>query len=345
MKQAIMTAPGKITFADVEKPVLNPGQVLIKIMRIGVCGSDIHVYHGKHPFTTYPVVQGHEVSGRIVEVFSDVKTFVPGDKVTVQPQVVCGKCYSCVHGDYHICDNLKVMGFQTTGMASEYFAVDAEKVLGLPADMSYDDGAIVEPLAVACHCTKRGTRPIKGQNVVVFGAGPIGNLVAQTAKAKGAAKVMITDVSAFRLDIAKACGIDYAVNSQDADVLAEIEKAFGKDKADIIFDCAGNQATVSDAVRCARKGTDIIMVAVVAEQVKVDLGVLQDRELKIIGTLMYKEEDYLEAIELLAQKKIHTSKIITDYFDFADYDAAYKLIEQRRDKAMKVMIKVSEDAS
>jgi len=342
MKQAVMTQPGKIEFREVDVPELIPGQVLIRIMRIGVCGSDIHVYHGKHPFTSYPVVQGHEVSGEIVKVSPDVKGFSPGDKVTVQPQVVCKECYACTHGDYHICEDLKVMGFQTTGMASEFFMVDAEKVLKLPHLMSFDEGAIVEPLAVACHCTKRGSKDIKGQNVVVFGAGPIGNLVAQTVKAKGAAKVMITDISQFRLDKAKECGIDYAVNTRDVDLPKAIENAFGKDKADIIFDCAGNQKTVSDAVSCARKGTDIIMVAVVPDEIKVNFGIIQDRELKIIGTLMYKEEDYLDAIDLLSKKLISTAPIITDYFDFEDFDAAYQLIEERKDKAMKVLIKVAE---
>lgn len=131
MLQAVMTAPGKIEFNDVPILEINGGEVLIKIMSIGVCGSDIHVYHGKHPYTSYPVVQGHELSGEIVKVGTGVTRFKLGDKVTIQPQVVCGQCYPCTHGRYHICDELKVMGFQTTGTASEYFAVDEKKVLKL----------------------------------------------------------------------------------------------------------------------------------------------------------------------------------------------------------------------
>ena len=155
MLQAIMTSPGKIAFNEVPVPELKQGQVLIKVMSIGICGSDIHVYHGKHPYTSYPVVQGHELSGMISEVGPGVKNFEAGDKVTIQPQVVCGKCYPCLHGSYHICDSLKVMGFQTTGTASEYFAVDSEKVLKLPAGLSFDEGAMVEPLAVAAHALGR----------------------------------------------------------------------------------------------------------------------------------------------------------------------------------------------
>ena len=131
MLQQVMTAPGVIEFREVDVPEVGNGQVLIKIMRIGVCGSDIHVYHGKHPFTKYPVTQGHEVSGEIVKLGADVKNFTVGQKVTIQPQVVCGKCHPCTHGKYNLCESLKVMGFQTTGTASEYFAVDAEKVTPL----------------------------------------------------------------------------------------------------------------------------------------------------------------------------------------------------------------------
>lgn len=123
MKQAVMTSPGKIEFRDVPVPVPGPTEVLVRMKRIGVCGSDIHVYHGKHPLTPYPVVQGHEVSGVVEKLGASVRGLAAGDVVTIQPQVTCGKCYACTHGAYHICDDLKVMGFQTTGAGSELFAV------------------------------------------------------------------------------------------------------------------------------------------------------------------------------------------------------------------------------
>ena len=136
MLQQVMTEPGKIIFREIEKPEPKPGEVLIKIMNIGICGSDIHVYHGKHPFTKYPVTQGHEVSGLVEKLGVGVTGFTPGQKVTIQPQVVCGECYPCRHGKYNLCEKLKVMGFQTTGTASHYFAVDAKKVTPLPEEMS-----------------------------------------------------------------------------------------------------------------------------------------------------------------------------------------------------------------
>ena len=206
-------APGKIEFIDVLTPETEANQILIKIKRIGICGSDIHVYHGKHPYTSYSVLQGHEVSGEIERVEARVKGLKKGDRVTIQPQAVCGRCYPCSHGKYHICDNLKVMGFQTTGAASEYFAVDADKLLlKLPDGMSFEHGAMVEPLAVAVHPLGRHG-DVVGEKILVFGAGPIGNLVAQAAKAMGAEKVMITDISDYRVKLAEECGIDYVVDN------------------------------------------------------------------------------------------------------------------------------------
>ena len=342
MKQAVMTAPGKIEFRKVDRPVPSDGQVLVKIMRIGICGSDIHVFHGLHPYTSYPVVQGHEVSGVIEEVGPGVSGLEIGDKVTIQPQVTCGKCYPCRHGSYHICDDLKVMGFQTTGTASEYFVVDAQKVLKLPADMTYDEGAMVEPLAVAVHAVRKGG-PIGGKKVVVLGAGPIGNLVAQAAKGMGADSVLITDISDYRLDVASRSGIEHCVDTSEVELDAEITRIFGKDRADIIFECVGVQTTIEQAVENARKGSDIIVVGVFGDKPRVDMGLVQDRELRLIGTLMYQENDYEKAIELIGAGKVNLAPLITDHFAFDDYLKAYEHIEQVQGHSMKVMIHVQED--
>ena len=155
MRQAVMIEPGNILFRKVDVPQVGDRQIKINIKNIGVCGSDIHVNHGKHPYTSYPVVQGHEISAEVVEVGKDVKGIKSGDKVTIQPQVVCGKCFPCRNGMYHICEELKVMGFQTTGMASDYFVVDADKATILPESLNHEEGAMVEPLAVAVHAVRR----------------------------------------------------------------------------------------------------------------------------------------------------------------------------------------------
>lgn len=342
MRQAAMTEPGTIEFRDVPIPEIRADEVLVRIMRIGVCGSDIHVYHGRHPYTSYPVVQGHEVSGRVERVGSEVKSLIPGDRVTIQPQVVCGRCYACTHGNYHICDNLKVMGFQTTGTASELFAVQASKTLKLPDQMSYEQGAMVEPVAVAAHALSRAGE-VRGRKILVLGAGPIGNLVAQTARGLGAEAVMITDISDFRLSIAAKCGVAHRVNPEKQDLSAAIVRHFGPDRTDLILECVGADQTIEQAVAQARKGTDIVVVGVFGEKPRIDLGLVQDRELRLIGTLMYQEKDFCTAIELISQGKVDLPPLVSDSFSFQEYQKAYEYIEAKKDRTMKIMIRVQEE--
>lgn len=337
MRQAVMTSPGKIEFRDVEKPAIQPDEVLIQTKRIGVCGSDIHVFHGLHPYTSYPVVQGHEIGAVIAEVGAKVKGFAPGDKVVFMPQVTCGECYPCRHGMYHICDKLKVMGFQTDGAAQELFPLKAEMVLKLPETMTLDEAALIEPVSVAVHALGR-VGSVEGLNVVVLGAGTIGNLVAQVARASGAKGVLITDVSEYKLEKARACGFEQAVNSQQEDLGEAILAAFGPDKADLIVECVGVQDTITQAVSQARKGSTIIVVGVFGKKPLVDLGLVQDRELSLVGTLMYQKKDYQRAIELVSEGKLRLDQMITHRFAFQDYLKAYEAIESSGGKYMKVMI-------
>ena len=340
MLQQVMTAPGVIEFRETPRPIAAEGQVLVRIMRIGICGSDIHVYHGKHPFTRYPVTQGHEVSGRIEAVGSGVEGLSVGQKVTIEPQVCCGHCYPCTHGKYNLCEELKVMGFQTTGTASEYFAVDAAKVTPLPETMSYDEGAMIEPLAVTVHAAKRFPE-LKGARVAILGCGPIGILLMQSCKALGAASVLVTDVSDYRLSVARS-GADYAVNTGETDMEQALRDAFGSDKADVIYDCAGSDITMGQAIRCARKGSTIVLVAVFSKMASVDLAVLNDHELELNTSMMYRHEDYVDAIRLVSEGKVQLRPLMSRHFAFRDYLEAYQYIDENREMTMKVIIDVQE---
>ncbi len=337
MKQAVMTAPGKIEFRDVPKPSPKPDEVLIQVMRIGVCGSDIHVYHGLHPYTGYPVVQGHEVSGVIAEVGSQVKGLSVGDNVTFTPQVTCGKCYPCQHGMYHICESLKVMGFQTGGAAQDFFPVKAENVFKLPASISLDKAAMIEPISVAVHALGKGG-DVRGKRVLVLGAGMIGNLVAQVARALGAKAVMITDVSDYKLDMARKCDIQFTVNVAKEDLEQAVLNHFGPERADLMLECVGVEDTIKHALPVARKGTTLVVVGVFGKKPQVDLGLVQDRELHLVGTLMYQKADYEKAIELVVNNKLCLDDLITDRFPFARYLDAYHAIEVSKGNYLKVMI-------
>lgn len=341
MVQQVMTAPKQIEFRQVPIPEPGPDQVLVKIMKIGICGSDIHVYHGTHPFTSYPVTQGHELSAKVVKMGENVTGFTEGQKVTIEPQVFCGECYPCRHGKYNLCEELKVMGFQTTGTASEYFAVDASKVTPLPENLTYNEGAMIEPLAVTVHAAKRFAE-LKGAKVAILGCGPIGILLAQSCKALGAASVMITDVSDYRLSLAKTCGADFAVNTLHKDFGEAMVEAFGPDKADVIYDCAGNDITMGQAIKYARKGSVIILVAVFGKIANVDLAVLNDHELDLNTTMMYRHEDYVDAIRLVGEGKIQLKPLMSKHFAFRDFLQAYEYIDNNRETTMKVLIDVDD---
>jgi len=322
MLQAVLQTPEKVIFREIERPVPGPGQVLIKVERIGICGSDIHAYYGKHPYIKCPIVQGHEFSGLIAEVGERVEGLAPGDNVTVMPQLVCGQCYPCKHGNYHICNELKVIGCQAEGAAQEYIAVDAKIVVRLPENMSHEEGAMVEPVAVGAHAVGR-LGNVEGLNVLVLGAGPIGNLTAQIAKGLGAKSVMVTDVSNYRLGVARECGIAHAVNTSSEELIQALDKAFGPDRADAILECVGVQETIGQAIGAARKGSDIIVVGVFAEKPSVDIGLVQDKELRLIGTLMYREEDYRVAVDLIRAGRVNLKPLMSKHFPFKEYPQAY----------------------
>ena len=336
MKQAVMTEPGVIEIREVRPPVAEAREVLVRVRRIGVCGSDIHVWHGKHPYTSYPVVQGHEFSGVVESVGEGVTGIPPGSKVTALPQVVCGTCGPCRRGDYHICDELKVQGFQAPGCAQELFAAEAEKVVVLPESFTFEQGALGEPTAVAVHAVGRASA-VSGKNVAVLGAGPIGNLVAQTARSNGA-NVLITDVSPFRLDVARKCDLAATSNPRDETLKDAAERVFGRPSLDIVFECVGIEDTLSAAVETIGKGGTIIVVGVFAEKPRVDVGFVQDHELTLRGTLMYKREDYLEAVELIRRGEIITHPLESKHFGLEQYADAYAFIEEQGDRRMKVFI-------
>jgi L-iditol 2-dehydrogenase/threonine 3-dehydrogenase len=282
------------------------------------------------------VVQGHEYSGVVVAVGPDVQAFKPGDHVTARPQLVCGKCNPCRHGRYNICENLKVQAFHADGAAQDYFVVTEDRTVLLPEDMPLDFGAMIEPTAVGAHATSRA--PLAGRNVVVSGAGTIGNLIAQFAQARGAAKVLITDVSDFRLAKARECGIKYTLNVSKTPLAEGVKEFFGEEGFQAAFEVAGVESSIQSLMATIEKGGDIVIVAVFAHNPVINMEHLGEHELNLIGTLMYKHEDYLKAVEEVHKGTINLKPLITDRFPLEKFDDAYKFIDAHRETSMKVMI-------
>jgi 2-desacetyl-2-hydroxyethyl bacteriochlorophyllide A dehydrogenase len=341
MRQAIMTSPCVIQFRDVPVPTPGPDEVLLRIQRIGICGSDIHVYHGKHPFTSYPIVQGHEYSATVEAVGRNVTSAKPGMRATACPQVVCGECGPCLRGQYNVCQKLKVQGFQANGCAQELFVVPEDRLVVFPESMSYEQGALIEPAAVAAHSTSRASA-LKGKNVVVAGAGTIGNLVAQFVQARGAARVLITDLSDFRLGIAQQCGIRYTANVAREPFEMATERVFSKEGFQVGFEAVGVQATMDNLISGVEKGGEIVVLGVFEEHPRVNMGFVGEHELRIVGTMMYRHDDYDEAVQMISRNRIVTGPLVTMHFPFEEFLAAYTFIEMQGDKTMKIMIDVAE---
>jgi 2-desacetyl-2-hydroxyethyl bacteriochlorophyllide A dehydrogenase len=338
MRQAIMLSPGVIEHRVVTEPgKLKGNEILLRIKRIGICGSDIHVYHGKHPATPYPVIQGHEYSGVVKAVGKSVIKAVPGMKATGRPQLVCGECGPCKRGQYNACQKLKVEGFQAPGVAQDLFVITEERLVVFPESMTFEQGAMIEPAAVGAHATGRASS-LKGKNVVVSGAGTIGNLVAQFAKVRGAGKILITDVSDYRLDVAKQCGIEGTLNVNKTSFKEGIRAFFGNEGFQVGFEAAGVQNSLDVLIQHMEKGGEIIILGVYSTNPVVNMFYLGEHELNVFGSMMYRHEDYELAVEMISSGKINMAPLLTKSFPFKNYVDAYKFIERQGDKTMKVMI-------
>lgn len=340
MKQAVLTAPKTFEIREVEKPVPAKGEALLKVKAVGICGSDIHAYHGKHPFMTCPIVLGHEATGEVVELGEGVDNVAIGDRVIMRPQDVCGECHMCKEGRYNICKSLKVLGCQETGASSDYYAVNAELLYKIPDSLAYDVATVVEPLAVGVHAVKRPIGGVKGKNVVVIGAGTIGNVVAQSAKGLGAKKVMITDVSEFKLNMAKKCGVDITVNVAKEDIFKVIEDNYGVDGVDVVFECSANDNALNQALEYARKGTTIVIVGVFGNKATVNMANVQDREYVLMGTLMYDHEDYVDALRLAGDGIVDLETLITQRFPMEKVADAYTCIEENKEGVQKIILTI-----
>ena len=337
MKQAVMEKPGSIRFEDVSEILPGVGEVRIHVQQIGICGSDIHVWHGSHPFTPYPVIQGHEFMGIVEAIGPGVENAPPvGTKVTALPQIVCGHCNPCKKGRFNICENLKVRGFQADGCGREYYNIPAERLVILPDNFSADQGAFVEPVSVAVHsCDRAGD--LSGRNVVVLGAGTIGNLIAQVAKVRGAAKVLITDIAGYRLEIARQCGVEYAINTTRESLKEATTAAFGADGFDIAFEATGVEASLSSAVKSIEKGGMVLIVGVYGKPPVVDMAVVGEHEIVLAGSMMYWREDWENAVKLLASS-LAIAPLVSRHFSFAEWPEAYRYIDTNGASTMKVMV-------
>lgn len=397
MKRMNMVKPGVLRLEDVPAPTPGEGEALVEVKVVGVCGSDVHAFRGKHPFISCPIVPGHEFSGVVRGVgplgpasaamnalgpthagrtdrvlhpqVDDVggsrgnagaaaeqpgpgtepkagemgvmrDAALIGKRVTGLPSLVCGTCYNCRHGRYNICNSLRVVGCQADGALAELVRVPAEFLVPLPDGLTFEDGAMVEPVAVGVHAVRRAGAGVGGARVMVLGSGTIGLVLVQVLKAYGAREVIVTDLNERRLALASELGADYTINVRDVDPVARVHEWFGRDGIDLSFECVGIGPTVRQAILANRKGTKVIIVGVFEEEVPVPMGLVQDREIELVGTLMYTLDDFIEAARLVARGLVRVAPLVTHRFRLEEAQQAFETAADPASGAIKVLITV-----
>lgn len=317
----------------------GPGSVQIQVAYCGICGTDLHLYHGAMAHRLHlPHVMGHEMSGTIAAAGVGVVDFKRGDRVTVRPLDPCNQCPACLAGHRHICQNLKFIGIDTPGALQGLWTVPAHTLHRLPEALSLRQGALVEPIAVACHDVRMGdVKP--GDYCVVIGGGPIGVLIALVAQSRGA-RVLMSEVNPFRLGVAQELGIA-AVNPSEVDLVTVVNEQTGGAGADVVFEVSGSAAGVEMMTKLPRTRGRIVVVAIFGEAPKVDLFRFFWRELKLTGARVYEPEDFEAAIELAASGKVPLERLITTVVPLERLGEGFREME-RGGEVMKILVNCAE---
>lgn len=344
MKVAVMNGIGKMGY--VERPIPTPAdnEVLVKLDYVGICGSDLHYYEtgaiGDYVVKP-PFVLGHEPGGVVVEVGKNVKHLQVGDKVALEPGKTCGHCYFCRHGLYNLCPD--VVFFATPpvdGVFQEYVAHEADLCFKLPENVSTLEGALIEPLAVGFHAANQGEAHA-GQTAVVMGAGCIGLVSMMALKAEGVSHVYVVDIMQKRLDKALELGADGVINGKDEDAVKKIMEITGGLGCDLVIETAGTEITTVQAIKMARKGSNIVLVGYSKSgHMDLPMSLVLDKELTFKTVFRYRHI-YPMAIEAVATGKVNLKGIVSDIFDFDDIQNAMDRSVSDKSNIVKAVVKIA----
>ncbi len=312
MRKVIFPQANKAIMTECEPPRCGDGQVLIRLRRVGVCGTDIQVFSGKNRFMTFPIVPFHEGIGIAVEVGKQVTGVKVGDTICVRPIIACHGCYPCKNGHENACENFNSLGVQSDGLGSEYFAIDEEYCPVVSSELPLDEAILIEPFAVGVHAARRGQ--VKDKRVLVLGGGTIGNFVAQAAQLLGAAHVAICDISEEKIEMARRAGIALPINTSGKTVKDAVIEAFGADPADVIIDCVGAKPLFQQILDAAAKTSTVVIVGNYSENVELNVAQIQRNELNFLGNITYTRDDFETAIRLFEERRVYVKDFITARF-------------------------------
>jgi len=332
-----VTQPGKVEIQERPIPSLGESDILIKVRATTLCGSDLHIFKGKHPAVSLPVPVGHEIAGEVTKVGAGVTRVNPGDRVTIEPVIVCDGCHYCQRGDYHLCANISFQYRQGQGGLTTDFVAPERWVHLLPEGISYPVGAMIEPLAVAVHAVGLANLNV-AESVAIFGAGAIGLLILQVARAVGAGEVIITDVRDARLDAAMSFGASGAINSLKVNAVEEILEQTSGLGIQRAFEAVGLETTLTQALQSLQKGGRAVLVGLFEdERVGVSANIFVQKEISLTGSQGY-HWDFQRAIELVRDGKVELEKMITHKFPLEQTQEAFETLIDQDQNAIKVVI-------
>jgi L-gulonate 5-dehydrogenase len=340
MKAAVAYAPRDLRLADVERPVPGPGEVRVDVAAVGICGSDVHLFRGDHPYRVFPLIYGHEFSGTVGDIGSDVAGLVPGMPVVVEPLLPCGGCYPCRIGRHNCCVNLQVIGVHRNGGLAESVVVPAERVYPIPAFLDPAVAGLCEPFSIGMQAVGRGQISAEDR-VLILGAGPIGLTVLAIAQSRGA-QVAIVDLLASRLQLAGQLGADLLIDGTATDVRQTVLDWTGGDGASVVVEATGNVRAMESTVDLVAFAGRIVLVGVTTKPVTFPGLDWTRKELTVLGS-RNNASRFGDAVRFVVEHRDLVAKLITQRFPFDQTVQAFEMADTQPDQVCKIVIEVNDD--
>jgi L-iditol 2-dehydrogenase len=341
MKALLLSEYNHLEITDLPSPTPDVDELLIRVAACGICGSDVHGYDGSTGRRIPPIVMGHEAAGIVVATGSQVTEFKPGDRVTFDSTVYCGTCEYCLRGQINLCNKRQVIGVSTGeyrryGAFAELLTVPARIAYQLPDTFLFPEAAMLEAVSVALHGVAVSGN-IEGKSVLVIGAGMIGLLLLQSARAAGATRIFISDIDATRLKLAAQLEADQTIEASGDALITEVFRLTEGDGVDIVLEAVGRDETISNAIDCVRKGGTVTLVGNISPQVTLPLQKVVSRQIRLQGSCASSGE-YPEAIKLIANGKIKVAPLITAVAPLSDGPSWFDRLHAREPNLMKIVL-------
>lgn len=341
MKAAVMTEPGSIRIEEQPVPEPAPDEVLVKVMAVGVCGSDVHYFeHGRigRFVVEKPIILGHECAGIIAAVGADVTRLKEGDRVAIEPGVTCGRCPACKEGRYNLCPDVQFLATPPVdGAFVQYMTIREDMVFPIPDHLSFEEAAMNEPFSVGIHAARR-SKLAPGTTLAIMGMGPVGLMAVAAAKSFGVDRIIVTDLEEVRLEAALRLGATHAINVRKEDAVQAIRELTNGIGVDTAWETAGNPKALQTALYSLRRGGKLAIVGLPAQdEIALNVPFIADNEVDLYGIFRYANT-YPAGIEFLASGQHDVMSLITDRYDLEETQQAMERALHNKSGSLKVMV-------